>query len=172
MDVLFRFDPDEVDLRYLSSRYGDRSGWEEDRLQDSESADLHLLWEGGETGGVGRDAAPATSHACQANLRGANLPTLGALWVGRKVSLSVVVLSQNLGQSLPRVVGGSLNTVWHSEFLVKTRQTNIMRHHQSQCSGRGSNAIKKYLGVQPPDNSSLSSHRVHYTDCDYSERLQ
>ena len=170
MDVLFCFDADEVDLRYLSSRYGDRRGWQEDRLQHAEPADLHLLWEGGETGGVGGDATPATSHARQANLRGANLPTLCALWVWRKVSLSVVVLSQNLGQSLPRVVGGSLNTVWHSEFLVKTRQTNIMRHHQSQCSG--SNAIKKYLGVQPPDNSSLSSHRVHYTDCDYSERLQ
>ena len=172
MDVLLCFDANEVDLGDLSSWYGHRGGWEEDWLQHSESADLHLFWEGGETGCVGCDPTPATSHACQANLGGANLPTLGALGVGRKIAFSVVVLSQNLGQSLPRVVGGSLNTVWHSEFLVKTRQTNIMRHHQSQCSGRGSNAIKKYLGDQPPDNSSLSSHRVHYTDCDYSERLQ
>jgi len=54
----------------------------------------------------------------QANLRGANLPTLGALGVGRKVALSVVVLSQNLRQSLPGVVGSSLHTVWHSEFLT------------------------------------------------------
>ena len=43
MDVLFRFDPDEVDLRYLSSRYGDRRGRQEDRLQHAEPADLHLL---------------------------------------------------------------------------------------------------------------------------------
>jgi len=67
---------------------------------------------------VGGEAAPATPHPCQANLRGANLPTLGALGVWRKVSLAEVVLSQNLGQSLPRVVGGSLHTVWHSEFLT------------------------------------------------------
>ena len=74
---------------------------------------------------MGGEAAPATPHPCQANLRGADLPTLGALGVWRKVSLAEVVLSQNLGQSLPRVVGGSLHTVWHSEFLMKTRQTNI-----------------------------------------------
>ena len=123
MDVLLGFDANEVDLGDLSSRYGDRGGWQEDWLQHPEPADLHLLREGGETGGVGGDATPAASHACQANLRGANLPTLGALGVGRKVALSVVVLSQDLGQSLPRVVGSSLHTVWHSKFLVQTRQT-------------------------------------------------
>ena len=79
MDVLLCFDSDEVDLGYLSSGYGHRCGREEDRLEDSEPADLHLLREGGETGGVGRHPAPAASHAGQANLRGANLPTLGAL---------------------------------------------------------------------------------------------
>ena len=77
---------------------------------------------------MGCDPAPTASHASQANLRGTNLPTLGALGVGRKVALSVVVLSQNLRQSLPRVVGSALHTVWHSEFLVKTRQTNRARH--------------------------------------------
>ena len=134
MDVLFCLDANEVDLGDLSSWYGHRGGRQEDWLQHSESADLHLFWEGGETGGVGGDATPAASHACQANLRGANLPTLGALGVGRKVALSVVVLSQNLGQSLPRVVGGSLHTIWHSEFLVKTRQTNIPRQQSRRFS--------------------------------------
>ena len=79
---------------------------------------------------MGGYPAPAASHACQANLRGANLPTLGALGVGRKVALSVVVLSHDLGQSLPGVVGGSLHTVWHSKFLMKTPgETKIPRQH-------------------------------------------
>ena len=43
MDVLLCFDSDEVDLGYLSSGYGHRCGREEDRLEDSEPADLHLL---------------------------------------------------------------------------------------------------------------------------------
>ena len=79
---------------------------------------------------MGRDATPATSHARQADLRGANLSTLGALGVGRKVALAEVVLSRHLGQSLPGVVGGSLHTVWHSKFLMKTPgETNIPRQH-------------------------------------------
>lgn len=94
---------------------------------------------------MGGNPTPAASHPSQADLGGANLSTLCALGVGRKVALSVVVLSQNLGQSLPGIVGGALHTVWHSEFLVKTRQTTIFRDWKvgCQCNERGSNVIKK-----------------------------
>ena len=43
MDVLLCLDANEVDLGDLSSRYGDGGGREEDWLQHSEPADLHLL---------------------------------------------------------------------------------------------------------------------------------
>ena len=46
-----------------------------------------------------------------------------SLRVGWKVSLPVVVAGRHLWQSLPGVVGGSLNTVWHSKFLMETSQT-------------------------------------------------
>ena len=160
MDVLLCFDANEVDLGDLSSWYGHRGGWEEDWLQHSESADLHLFWEGGETGCVGCDPTPATSHACQANLGGANLPTLGALGVGRKIAFSVVVLSQNLGQSLPGVVGGALHTVWHSEFLAKTRQTDMPRDQSRlpvQWKGKQlnqENILVVNIVQQPADNRS------------------
>ena len=82
MNALFCLDADEVDLWDLSSGDGNSRGGQEYWLQHSEGADLHLLSEGGEAGGVRRHATPAAPHAGQTDVGRADLPAHRALRAG------------------------------------------------------------------------------------------